>query len=86
MHSPDLPRGARDRHLLLAAALVRAFATGLIGVLLGLYLARRGFSAPEIGIVIGAGLSGAALSALLVTYFGDRFGRRRSLFGLALLA
>jgi len=36
--------------------------------------------------VIGAGLSGAALSALLVTYFGDRFGRRRSLFGLALLA
>lgn len=74
----------RDRRLLYAGAFLRAFATGLIGVLLGLYLARRGFSATAIGIVIGCGLSGAALSALLVTLFGDRFGRRRALIVLAL--
>lgn len=75
-----------DRRLLLASAFLRALATGLIGVLLGLYLAHRGFAAGEIGLVIGAGLSGAALSATLVTYFGDRFGRRRALIVLALLA
>jgi len=75
-----------DRQLLLACAFLRALATGLIGVLLGLYLARRGFNAGEIGLVIGAGLSGAVSSALLVTFFGDRFGRRRALVVLALLA
>ena len=75
-----------DRRLLLANALLRALATGLIGVLLGLYLARRGFAASEIGLVIGAGLSGAVSSALFVTFLGDRFGRRRALVLLALLA
>jgi len=73
-----------DRRLLYASAFLRAFATGLIGVLLGLYLARRGFSAAAIGIVIGCGLSGAALSAFLVTFIGDRVGRRRALVVLAL--
>jgi len=58
----------------------------LIGVLLGLYLARRGFPASALGLVIGAGLSGAALSALIVTYLGDRLGRRRTLVVLSLLS
>jgi MFS family permease len=75
-----------DRRLLLTAAFLRALATGLIGVLLGLYLARRGFAAAEIGIVIGAGLLGAVSSALFVTFLSDRFGRRRALILLALLA
>jgi MFS family permease len=75
-----------DRRLLLAAAFLRAVATGLIGVLLGLYLARRGFAAGDIGLVIGTGLSGAVSSALFVTFLGDRFGRRRALVLLALLA
>jgi MFS family permease len=75
-----------DRRLLLTSAFLRALATGLIGVLLGLYLARRGFAASAIGLVIGAGLSGAVSSALLVTYLGDHFGRRRALVLLALLA
>jgi len=77
---------AADRRLLLTCAFLRALATGLIGVLLGLYLARLGFGAGEIGLVIGAGLSGAASSALFVTFLGDRFGRRRALVLLALLA
>jgi MFS family permease len=75
-----------DRRLLLAGALLRAFATGLIGVLLGLYLAQRGFDAGEIGVVIGAGLAGAVAAALFVTWRGDRLGRRRALVMLALLA
>lgn len=75
-----------DRRILLNCAFLRAFATGLMGVLLGLYLARLDFSAAEIGVVIGVGLSGAALSSLIVTFLGDRLGRRRSLLVLALLA
>jgi len=78
--------GFMDRCLLLACAFLRAVATGLIGVLLGLYLARRGFPAGEIGLVIGAGLAGAAASAVFVTFLGDRFGRRRALVLLAVLA
>lgn len=75
-----------DRRRLYIAAFLRAVATGLIGVLLGLYLARRGFSAGEIGLVIGFGLSGAAVSALAVTFFADRLGRRATLLVLAGLA
>jgi MFS family permease len=76
----------RDRLRLYVAAFLRATATGLIGVLLGLYLARRGFGAGEIGLVIGAGLSGAALATVIVTFFADRLGRRRALLVLAGLA
>lgn len=76
----------RDRAILLVCAFVRAFATGLMGVLLGLYLARLDFNAGEIGVVIGVGLTGAALSSLIVTFLGDRLGRRRSLLVLAGLA
>lgn len=75
-----------DRRILLNCAFLRAFATGLMGVLLGLYLARLQFNAAQIGVVIGVGLSGAALSSLIVTFLGDRLGRRRSLLVLALLA
>ncbi len=75
-----------DRRLLFANAFLRAAATGLIGVLLGLYLAQRGFPASALGLVVGAGLSGAALSALVVTYLGDRLGRRRTLVVLSLLS
>ncbi|MBI5612452.1 MAG: MFS transporter [Gammaproteobacteria bacterium] len=75
-----------DRRLLYANAFLRALATGLIGVLLGLYLAQRGFPASAVGLVIGSGLAGAALSTLIVTYLGDRLGRRRTLVVLSLLS
>jgi MFS family permease len=75
-----------DRRLLFANAFLRALATGLIGVLLGLYLAERGFAAGAVGVVIGSGLAGAALSAVIVTWLGDRLGRRRTLVVLSLLA
>ncbi len=73
-----------DRQLLYAAAFLRALATGLMGVLLGIYLDKLAFTPAEIGLVLGCGLTGAALSTLIVTYLGDRLGRRGSLLVLGL--
>jgi MFS family permease len=67
------------RRLLYGAAAVRSFATGLVGVLLGLYLAERGFSPAVIGLVVGAGLAGNAIGTALVAARGERWGRRRTL-------
>jgi MFS family permease len=74
-----------DRRLLYAAAFLRALATGMIGVLIGIYLAKRGFDPAQTGAVVGAGLAGATAAALLVTLAGDRLGRKRVLVALALL-
>jgi MFS family permease len=74
-----------DRQLIYSAAFLRAVATGMVGVLLGLYLARLGFDPAAIGLVISAGLAGATLGVAAVTFLGDRLGRRRALVGLALL-
>jgi MFS family permease len=65
---------------------VRALATGMAGVLLGIYLAKVGLDAAEIGTIVASGLAGAALAALVVTVRGDRIGRRSTLIVLALLA
>jgi MFS family permease len=75
-----------DRAILYAAALVRAAATGMVGVLMGVHLARLRLAPGAIGVVIGAGLAGAAVAALVVTLLGDRLGRRRSLLAVSLLA
>jgi MFS family permease len=75
-----------DRRILYTTAFLRALATGMMGVLLGIYLARMTFSSAQIGLVITSGLAGATLAALLVTLAGDRLGRRRLLFWLALLS
>lgn len=74
-----------DRRLVYLAAFLRALATGMAGVLLGLYLARAGFSAAAIGAVLSAGLLGATAALVAVTWVGDRLGRRRCLLGLSLL-
>jgi len=81
--SPGRP--IRDLLLLYTAAFLRALSTGLIGVLLGIYLAKFGFQAAQIGYVIGAGLAGGACTTLLVTLAGDRFGRKRALVCIAIL-
>ena len=72
--------------ILYVAALLRAVATGMVAVVVGIYLAKRGFDPAEIGAVVTAGLAGGALAALLVTLYGDGFGRRRTLVTVALLA
>lgn len=73
-----------DRRLLYASAFLRALATGFLGVLLGVYLARVGLDARGIGLVASAGLAGTAAGSLLVTLRGDRIGYRRALLGLSL--
>lgn len=75
----------RDRTILLAGAFLRALATGMIGVLIGIHLARQGLGPAAIGSVVSAGLAGAAVAGALVTLRGDRFGRRRALIALSIL-
>src|SRR6516225_3817999 len=76
---------SRDLALIGAAAWLRSFGIGFLGVVLGVFLYREGFSSTAIGLVIAAGLAGAAVATMLVTLKADRFGRRRTLFILALL-
>src|SRR6476659_8350578 len=75
----------RDRNLLLVTAFLRSVGTSLVGVLLGVYLAKLRLDAAQVGLVVGLGLSGAAVAALIVTLVGDRLGRRRALLALAVL-
>jgi MFS family permease len=75
----------RDRRLIYAAAFLRAVALGMIGVLLGIYLAKLRLDPAQIGYVIAAGLAGATGAALLATAAGDQVGRRRLLMGLGIL-
>ena len=74
---------SRDRNLLFLTALLRSVGTSLVGVLLGVYLARLALGPALIGLVVGLGLAGAAFAALVVTLGGDRLGRRRTLIVLA---
>jgi len=69
----------QDRSLFYLAAFVRSLATGMMGVLLGIYLAARQLDANAIGLLITLGLAGAALATGIVTFCADRIGHRRSL-------
>jgi hypothetical protein len=70
---------ARWRHgllLLSTAAGIRAFCIGLTGVLLGLYLARRGYTAGQLGVVVGCGLAGNAVATAWLALAAPRVDRR----------
>jgi MFS family permease len=75
----------RDRAILNAAGFLRSFGVGFLGVVLGIYLFRVGFSSLTIGLVVGAGLTGAALATIAVSLAADRFGRKTTLLLLSLL-
>jgi len=74
-----------DQGRLCLAAFLRATATGLVAVLLGLYLARLRLAPAAFGLVVASGLAGAASASLVATFWGDRLGRRRFLVGLSVL-
>jgi len=74
-----------ERRLLYAATFLRALATGMLGVVIGLELAALGISVAGIGFVVSAGLAGGACGSLVATLAADRIGRRRLLVVLALL-
>jgi MFS family permease len=64
---------------------MRSFGIGLLGVVLGVFLYREGYSSTAIGLVIAAGLAGAATGTVFITFKADRLGRRCTLFVLSLL-
>src|SRR5689334_3950761 len=73
---------SRDRRWLFLAVLARSLATGMIGVLLGVYLAALDLPATTVGLIIGLGLAGAALATTVVTFLADRIGHRRCLLAV----
>ena len=56
-----------------------------MGVVLGIYLSRVGFSSLTIGVVVAVGLAGASSATAIVSFFADRVGRKPSLLLLSLL-
>ena len=76
----------RDRFPIYGAALLRSLGIGLLGVLLGIVLFRAGASSLHIGLVIATGIAGGAAATSVVSFYGDRLGRRRTLIALSLLA
>lgn len=75
----------RNLALIYISAWFRSFGIGLLGVVLGVFLSRRGVSTPAIGAVLAAGLAGSATGTLAITFKADQLGRRRALFVLSLL-
>jgi hypothetical protein len=57
----------RNLSLIYVAAWLRSFGIGLLGVVLGVFLFREGYSSTAIGMVIAAGLAGSAAG----TVFGQ---------------
>ena len=51
-------RAQRDQLIINASAFLRSLGVGLMGVVLGIYLSRIGFSAFRIGAVLAVGLQG----------------------------
>ncbi len=76
----------RNLALTYAAATLRSLGTGFMGVVLGVYLYRQGFSSTAIGVVIAAGIAGTAVATTLVSFRGDHMGRRPTLITLSLLS
>lgn len=75
----------RDRRILYATCFLRAVATQMLGVQLGIYLPAAGLSEAQAGTTLSAGLTGAAIAALLATVLADARGRRRLLTEVAFL-
>ena len=73
----------RDALLICAAGFLRSATISLVGVTLAFHLSELGFTATQIGLVIGAGLAGASLATAIVGLRGDAWGRRRVLAVLA---
>jgi|SRR5215831_1386170 len=75
----------RDLALINAAGFLRSFGTGLMGVVLGIYLFRSGLTSAAIGFVIAIGLVGSACAIIVLTVAADRIGRKRLVVLLSLL-
>lgn len=81
-----MKRNVIDQYLICGAAFLRSISIGMISVLLAIYLMKVGFTKPQIGMVVSAGLFGAAMGTLFVTFFGDKLGRKKVLVAYALMS
>jgi MFS family permease len=63
--------------------LLRSVATGMMGPLLGFYLAGLSYTETTAGFVVSAGLAGAAAATAWVTLFGSMLERRTALLAVA---
>jgi MFS family permease len=75
----------RDGKLLFATRCVRLFAYGFLSVVLVLYLAERGLSDAQIGLLLTLTLVGDVAISLWMTTSADRLGRRRMLMAGCIL-
>jgi MFS family permease len=76
----------KDIPLLFTTRIIRMFGYGFLSVVLALYLAQRGLSEGEIGLLLTLTLAGDAAITLWITTSADRIGRRRMLiFGAGLM-
>lgn len=75
-----------DRLIIYTASFLRSLGIGLIGILLAIYLMQLDLSKTQVGVVVSVGLLGAAFGNFLVTFFGDRIGRKKTLVMYALLS
>ncbi len=75
----------RDARLIVASRGVRQFAYGLLAVVFGVSLKNDGLPTTAIGALITVSLVGDFAGTYAIGLFADRWGRRRTLAGLALL-
>jgi MFS family permease len=76
----------KDVPLLFTTRILRMFGYGFLSVVLALYLAQRGLSEGEIGLLLTLTLAGDAVITLWITTSADRLGRRMMLvIGAALM-
>jgi MFS family permease len=76
----------KDVPLLFTTRILRMFGYGFLSVVIALYLAQRGLSEGEIGLLLTLTLAGDAVITLWITTSADTFGRRRMLVvGAALM-
>ena len=69
----------KDIPLLFTTRIIRMFGYGFLSVVLALYLAKRGLTEGEIGLLLTLTLAGDAGITLWLTTTADRMGRRRML-------
>ncbi|HST87850.1 MAG TPA: MFS transporter, partial [Ktedonobacterales bacterium] len=77
--------GTHDARLIVASRGVRQFAYGLLAVVLGVSLKNDGLPTTAIGALITVSLIGDFADTYAIGLFADRWGRRRTLAGLAIL-
>ena len=78
-------RQAADARRIIIARGLRSFSYGLLAVVLAVWLSRGGVSAVAIGVLITVSLAGDFCGTYAIGLYADRWGRRRTLVGLALL-